>query len=158
MGVASIVATVVFASTLALAPNNVLAVDGLITRSSAYPVDATIERFEAAVKRRGFIVFARLDHSAAADALNMKMPRATVIVFGNPRLGTPVFIKTPTVAIDLPPKAMVWEDAEGKVYLSYNSSDYLYGTIYVRHGIRAEKGVVDAVESALSSIADETVK
>jgi len=88
----------------------------------------------------------------------MKMPRATVIVFGNPRLGTPVFIKTPTVAIDLPPKAMVWEDAEGKVYLSYNSSDYLYGTIYVRHGIRAEKGVVDAVESALSSIADETVK
>lgn len=90
--------------------------------------------------------------------MGIKMPRATVIVFGNPRLGTPVFIKTPTVAIDLPPKAMVWEDADGTVYLSYNSSEYLYGTVYPRHGIRADKAVVDAVESTFSSVADETVK
>jgi len=135
-----------------------LAVDGLITKSSAHSVDATIERFEAAVKKRGFIVFARLDHAAAAESVGLKMPRATVIVFGNPRLGTPVFIKTPTVAIDLPLKAMVWEDPNGKVFLSYNSSEYLYGTIYVRHGVQSDKAVAEKVESTLAAMADEAVK
>jgi uncharacterized protein (DUF302 family) len=135
-----------------------LAVDGLITKPSAHSVDATIERFEAAVKKRGFIVFARLDHAAAAESVGLKMPRATVIVFGNPRLGTPVFIKTPTVAIDLPLKAMVWEDPNGKVFLSYNSSEYLYGTIYVRHGVQSDKAVAEKVESTLAAMAEETVK
>ena len=135
-----------------------LAVDGLITKPSAHSVDATIERFEAAVKKRGFMVFARLDHAAAAESVGLKMPRATVIVFGNPRLGTPVFIKTPTVAIDLPPKAMVWEDSTGKVFLSYNSSEFLYGTIYVRHGVQSDKAVAAKVESTLAAIADEVVK
>lgn len=135
-----------------------LAVDGLITKPSAHSVDATIERFEAAVKKRGFMVFARLDHAAAAESVGLKMPRATVIVFGNPRLGTPVFIKTPTVAIDLPPKAMVWEDSNGKVFLSYNSSEFLYGTIYVRHGVQSDKAVAAKVESTLAAIADEAVK
>jgi uncharacterized protein (DUF302 family) len=135
-----------------------LAVDGLITKPSAHSVDATIERFEAAVKKRGFIVFARLDHAAAAESVGLKMPRATVIVFGNPRLGTPVFIKTPTVAIGLPLKAMVWEDPNGKVFLSYNSSEYLYGTIYVRHGVQSDKAVAEKVESTLAAMAEETVK
>lgn len=135
-----------------------LAVDGLITKPSAHSVDATIERFEAAVKKRGFMVFARLDHAAAAESVGLKMPRATVIVFGNPRLGTPVFIKTPTVAIDLPPKAMVWEDSNGKVFLSYNSSEFLNGTIYVRHGVQSDKAVAAKVESTLAAIADEAVK
>ena len=134
-----------------------LAVDGLITKPSAHSADATIERFEAAVKKRGFMVFARLDHAAAAESVGLKMPRATVIVFGNPRLGTPVFIKTPTVAIDLPPKAMVWEDSNGKVFLSYNSSEFLYGAIYVRHGVQSDKAVAAKVESTLAAIADEAV-
>ena len=134
------------------------AVDGLITKPSVYSVDATIERFEAAAKKRGFVVFGRLDHAAAAEALGLKMPRATVIVFGNPRVGTPVFLKTPTVAIDLPPKAMVWEDSNGKVFLSYNSSEYIFGTIYARHGIPADKGVVAKVEAGFAAMADEAVK
>jgi len=86
------------------------------------------------------------------------MPRSTVIVFGNPRAGTPVFIKTPTVAIDLPLKAMVWEDANGKVFLSYNSAEYLFGTIYVRHGALYEKEAVVKIEGALRAIADEATK
>jgi uncharacterized protein (DUF302 family) len=61
----------------------------------------------------------------------------TVIVFGNPKLGTPVMIKTPLLAIDVPPKALVWEDDQGKVWLSYNSADYLYKTIYPRHSAEA---------------------
>jgi len=134
------------------------AVDGLITKPSAHSVNATIDRFEAAVKKRGFIVFARLDHAAAAQSVGLKMPHATVIVFGNPRLGTPIFIKTPTVAIDLPLKAMVWEDANGRVFLSYNSAEYLHGTIYVRHGAPSDKAVVAKLEGTLEVIADEAVK
>jgi uncharacterized protein (DUF302 family) len=61
----------------------------------------------------------------------------TVIVFGNPKLGTAVMLKTPLLAIDVPPKALVWEDNQGKVWLSYNSADYLYKTIYPRHGAEA---------------------
>ncbi|MGZ9129075.1 MAG: DUF302 domain-containing protein [Candidatus Binatia bacterium] len=134
------------------------AVDGLITKSSAHSVETTIEKFEAAVKKQGFMVFALLDHAAAAESVGLKMPRATVIVYGNPRLGTPIFMKTPTVAIDLPPKAMVWEDSNGKVFLSYNSSEYLYGIIYARHGILSDKAVAAKVEATLAAIADEAVK
>ena len=90
------------------------AVEGPITKPGAHFVDPTIERFEVAVKNRGFMVFARLDH-AAAVSVGLKMPWATVVVFGNPRVGTPVFIKTPTVAIDLPPKAIGRENSNGKV-------------------------------------------
>jgi len=118
------------------------AVEGLITKASAHSVAATIERFEAAASKRGFMVFARLDHAAAAETVGLKMPHATVIVFGNPRLGTPVFLKSPTLAIDLPLKAMVWEDDNGRVFLSYNSAEYLYGTIYVRHGAPADQALV----------------
>jgi uncharacterized protein (DUF302 family) len=134
------------------------AVEGLITSQSAYSVDATMEKFEAAAKKRGFIVFARLDHAAGAEAVGLKMPRSTVIVFGNPRAGTPVFIKTPTVAIDLPLKAMVWEDANGKVFLSYNSADYLFGTIYARHGAAHDKAVAAKIEGALKAMSDEATR
>lgn len=133
-------------------------VNGLITRPSANSVDVTIEKFEAAAKKRGLKIFARLDHAAAAESVGLKMPRATVIVFGNPRIGTPVFINTPTVAIDLPPKAMVWEDANGKVFLSYNSAEFLFGTIYARHGLKSDKAVTTKVASTYAAIADEAVK
>jgi uncharacterized protein (DUF302 family) len=146
------------ATMLSAAGTSALAVDGLITKPSAHTVDQTIEKFEAAVKKRGFMVFARLDHAAGAESVGLKMPRATVIVFGNPRLGTPVFLKTPTLAIDLPPRALVWEDSNGKVFLSYNSAQFLYGSIYVRHGIQSDKAVAEKVEAALAAIADDVVK
>lgn len=151
------VVVTVIAMLLAGTALSAFAVEGLITKPSPHSVGATIDRFEAAVKKRGFMVFARLDHAAAAESVGLKMPRATVIVFGNPRLGTPVFMKTPTLAIDLPLKAMVWEDANGKVFLSYNSAEYLYGTIYVRHGAPSDKAVAAKVEGTLEAIADEAV-
>ena len=112
--------------------------DGLITKSSRYSVKETVARFEAAVKQKeaaGFIVFTEIDHTAAAKKFDLDMRPRTVIVFGNPKLGTPVMVKTPLLAIDVPPKALVWEDDQGKVWLSYNSADYLYKTIYPRHGL-----------------------
>ncbi len=134
-----------------------ISAEGLITSLSVYSVDTTMDRFEAAVEKRGLKVFARLDHAAAAKSVDLAMPRATVIVFGNPRLGTPNFIKTPTLAIDLPLKAMVWEDGKGQVFLSYNSAEYLYRTIYVRHGIPYNKKAVAPFENALKAISDEAL-
>jgi uncharacterized protein (DUF302 family) len=114
--------------------------DGLVTKPSRYSVKETIGRFEAAVKEReatGATVFTEIDHAAAAKKLGLDMRPRTVIVFGNPKLGTPAMVKTPLLAIDVPPKALVWEDDQGKVWLSYNSADYLYKTIYPRHGAEA---------------------
>src|ERR1700736_4724803 len=114
--------------------------DGLITKPSKYSVKETVTRFEDAVRQKegaGFTVFTEIDHAAAAKKFGLEMRPRTVIVFGNPKLGTPAMIKTPLVAIDLPPKALVWEDDQGKVWLSYNSADYLYKTIYPRHGAEA---------------------
>jgi uncharacterized protein (DUF302 family) len=117
-------------------PTAYAADDGLITKSSKYSVEETVTRFEAAVKQKeaaGFTVFTEIDHAAAAKKFGLEMRPRTVIVFGNPKLGTPAMVKTPLLAIDVPPKALVWEDDQGKVWLSYNSSDYLYNTIYPRH-------------------------
>ena len=133
-------------------------VDGLITQPSANSVDVTIEKFEAAAKERGLKIFARLDHADAAESVGLKMPRATVIVFGNPRIGTPVFLETPTVAIDLPPKAMVWEDSEGKVFLSYNSAEFLFDTIYARHDVASDEEATAQVASLYADIVSEAVK
>ena len=134
------------------------AVDGLITKPSAYPATATLDRLEAALKERGFIIFTRLDHAAAAESVGLKMPKATVLVFGNPRLGTPVFIQHPTLAIDLPLKALVWEDASGKVSLSYNSAQYLLVTIYGRHGAPATQEAITRIESLLTAATDAAVR
>ena len=134
------------------------AADGLITKQSEHSVNLTIEKFEAAAKKQGFIVFAHLDHAVAAASAGLNMPRSTVVVFGNPLLGTPIFIKTPTVAIDLPLKALVWEDSTGKVFLSYNSAEYVLGPVYARHGIQAPNAASEQLANTLASIADEAVQ
>ncbi len=133
-------------------------VEGLITKSSAYSVDVTIERLEAALKQRGFIIFARLDHAAAAAAVGLKMPRETVIVFGNPRLGTPNFLKYPTLAIDLPIKALVWQDSTGKVWLSYNTEHYLYKSVYARHGAPNDPKLIAQIEALFANVADSATR
>ena len=100
---------------------------GISTKPSNYSVKDTISRFEAAVKSRegaGFIVFTEIDHAAAGKKFGIEMRPRTVVMFGNPKLGTPVMTKTPLLAIDNPPKALVWVDDQGKVWLSYNSADY----------------------------------
>ncbi len=147
--------TLALAVTLFLASTvSASAVDGLITKPSAYPATETLDRLEAALKERGFIIFTRLDHAAAAESVGLKMPKSTVLVFGNPHLGTPVFIKHPTLAIDLPLKALVWEDASGKASLSYNSAQYVLVTIYGRHGAPTNPEAITRLESVLSAATD----
>ncbi len=133
---------------------------GVITKQSRYSAPETIERFKAAVRAKegaGFIFIAEIDHAAAAKKVGLEMRPRTVLVFGNPKLGTPVMVKTPLVAIDVPPKALVWEGDDGKVWLSYNSAEYLYGTIYPRHGLPANLDRT-AFAKALEELSDYATK
>jgi uncharacterized protein (DUF302 family) len=135
-----------------------LAVNGLITKSSPYSVDVTLDRLEAALKERGYIIFARLDHAGAAASVGLNMPRSTVLIFGNPRVGTPNFIRNPSLAIDLPLKALVYQDVGANVWLSYNSAKYLFETIYARHGLHVDTDAMGRMESTYDAIANAALK
>jgi uncharacterized protein (DUF302 family) len=106
----------------------------MIHLRSPYPVPETLERLEAALHSKNVTVFARVDHSGEAEKAGMKMPPTQLIIFGSPKAGTPLMIAAPTVAIDLPLKALAWEDPEGQVWLSYNDPEYLKS----RHGFPDE--------------------
>ena len=131
---------------------------GLITKQSNHSVAETIQRFEAAVNAssaNGWMVFTEIDHAAAAQKAGSQMRPRTVIVFGNPKLGTPNMQQAATLAIDVPPKALVWEDDQGKVWLTYNSAEYLQNVIYPRHGLpsnpEAAKNTADLLEKFANS-------
>jgi len=120
------------------AQQSVAADSGLITMPSKYSVAETVQRFETAIRAKsdqGWMVFTEFDHAAAAEKNGLKLPARTVIVFGNPRAGTPAMQKAPTLAIDVPPKALVWQDDQGKVWLTFNSGEYLQNYVYPRHGL-----------------------
>jgi uncharacterized protein (DUF302 family) len=107
---------------------------GLATFSSRYAVDESVQRIEAAIAAKGMQVFAVIDHSGEAEKVGLKMRPTKVVIFGSPKGGTPLMVAAPSLAIDLPLKALVWEDDEGKVWVTYNSPEYLQE----RHGVPAE--------------------
>jgi len=98
---------------------------GLIHLPSPYSVPETLQRLESVLRAKNLAVFAQIDHSGEAEKVGLAMRPTGLIIFGSPKAGTPLMVASPTVAIDLPLKALAWEDAEGKVWLSYNSPDYL---------------------------------
>jgi uncharacterized protein (DUF302 family) len=136
---------------------SVFAAEGLVTKASNYSVDETLDRLESALKERGFIIFARLDHAAAAQSMGLKMPRSTVLVWGNPRIGTPRFIQHPTLAIEFPPKVLVWEDADAKVWLSYNTSEWTK-VLDSRHGAPTNVTAAAQGDGALKAATDAATK
>jgi uncharacterized protein (DUF302 family) len=93
--------------------------------SSPYDVPETIKRLDSVLQSRGLAIFARIDHSGEAKKVGLKMRPTELIIFGSPKAGTPLMVAAPTLAIDLPLKALVWEDASGKVWVSYNTAEYL---------------------------------
>jgi uncharacterized protein (DUF302 family) len=119
--------------------------NGLVEVASPYTVDETVQRLESVLAERGVRVFTLVDHSGEAEKVGMKMRPTKLVIFGNPKGGTPVMVAAPSVAIDLPLKALVAEDAAGKVWVSYNSPEYLQQ----RHGVPGELikniGVVGAL-------------
>ena len=108
--------------------------EGIIRKASPRSVAETLDRLEAILKTKGVWVFARIDHSRGAAKVGLTMPPSQLLIFGNPRVGTPVMLAAPTSAIDLPLKALAWQDSEGRVWLSYNAPEYLQQ----RHGLPAE--------------------
>jgi uncharacterized protein (DUF302 family) len=111
-----------------------MAVSGLSIIPSRYSVDETVQRLRAFLSDRGLQVFALIDHSGEAEKVGMKMPPTRVLIFGSPKGGTPLMLAAPSLAIDLPLKALVAQDEQGKVSISYNSPEYLQQ----RHGVPAE--------------------
>ncbi len=107
---------------------------GIITIPSRYSVDETVARLEAMLHEKGIKLFAIVDHSGEAASAGLAMPPTKLLIFGNPKAGTPVMLAAPSAAIDLPLKILVAEDAAGKVTLSWNDPEYLQQ----RHNIPAE--------------------
>ena len=99
--------------------------NGMVHLSSPHTVPHTVERLESLLQKQGLKVFGRIDHSGEAEKAGLKMRPTQLIIFGSPKAGTPLMIAAPTLAIDLPLKALIWEDNSGKVWLSYNSAEYL---------------------------------
>ncbi len=99
--------------------------DGIVSKPSKYSVPETLHRLETILTAKGIQVFALVDHSGEAEKAGLKMPPTQLLIFGNPKGGTPVMLAAPTAAIDLPWKALAWQDPDGQVWLSYNDAAYI---------------------------------
>jgi len=123
---------------------------GIVDSVSNHSVDQTVDRLKGILQSRGLTLFALVDHSGEAEKVGIKMPPTRLLIFGSPKAGTPLMLAAPSIAIDLPLKILVWQDGEGKVWVSYNSPDYLRE----RHGFPAELlQNIGAVESLATAAA-----
>lgn len=125
--------------------------DGIITKPSIHSVDETIAKLKGILQSKGVALFALIDHSGEAEKVGMKMSPTKLLIFGNPKAGTPLMLAAPSSALDLPLKILVWQDARGKVWLSYNSPAYLQQ----RHGLPQELLPNIAVVETLAAKAAE---
>jgi uncharacterized protein (DUF302 family) len=129
---------------------NAVSDNGIISKPSKYPVDETVRKLQAALAAKGVTVFALIDHSGEAEKAGMQMPSTKLLIFGNPKGGTPLMLAAPSIAIDLPLKILVAEDNQGNVSVSYNSPGYLGE----RHGLPANLlQNIALVESLAASVA-----
>jgi uncharacterized protein (DUF302 family) len=123
---------------------------GVVSKASAHSVEETIDRLEAVLREKHIHIFARIDQRAEADKVGLAMPAMELLIFGSPKGGTPLMIAEPTIGIDLPLKAMAWEDREGKIWLSYNAPEYLQDRFSIGDDlIRNISGIGALVEQAL---------
>jgi uncharacterized protein (DUF302 family) len=125
--------------------------NGIINKASNHSVDETVNKLKGILQAKGVTLFALVDHSGEAEKAGLKMRPTKLLIFGNPKSGTPVMQASPSVAIDLPMKILVWEDAQGKVWASYNSASYLQQ----RHGIPQELLPNIGAAEALAAAATE---
>jgi len=121
----------------------------LITKPSQHDVKSTMDRLESIVKGKGMTVFARIDHRANAAKVNEKMPRAEVLIFGNPRMGTRIMLRDTRAGLDLPVRVLVYQDYDGKAWITYHNPQELKQT-YREEGCMA----IDKMEKALQTITD----
>jgi uncharacterized protein (DUF302 family) len=127
-----------------------MAVDGLTTMRSAYGPEETLKRLEAEIRSRGMIVFAHIDHAAGAAEVGLSLRPTDVLLFGNAKAGTPLMQSVQTIGIDLPLKVLVWQDAAGDTWLSYNDPQW----IAKRHGLgQSDEATTSAMSAALGALA-----
>jgi uncharacterized protein (DUF302 family) len=126
--------------------------EGLKTLKSNFGPEKTMERLETEIKSHGMTVFARINHSALATEVGLVLRPTEVILFGNPRGGTPLMQAKQTMGIDLPLKALVWQDASGQTWISYNEPEWLA----MRHELNGLDGPLAAMTKAIGDIAAKT--
>ena len=137
------------------APANPQGVHGMIAIKSAHSVKITMDKYEAAVKAKEMNVFARVDHAAGAARVGKTLRPTEVLIWGNPAAGTPLLQCAQTVGIDLPQKALAWQDAKGDVYLGWNEAAHLVSSRHVTPGCDAVTTNVDAALRAFAKLATE---
>jgi uncharacterized protein (DUF302 family) len=125
--------------------------NGIIDKPSIHSVEQTVERLKDILHSKGVTLFALVDHSGEAEKVGMKMRPTKLLIFGSPRAGTPLMLAAPSIALDLPLKILVWEDGQGKVWVSYNSPQYLMQ----RHDLPPDLLPNIAVVEALAAKAGE---
>jgi uncharacterized protein (DUF302 family) len=127
------------------------AILGLITKPSPYPVRETLDRLENLLHAKGIKVFARIDQAAEARAAGLTMPPMELLIFGNPKGGTPIMLAVPEAGIDLPLKALAWQAPDGKVYISFNDPAYAQSRFNLpAELLRPLAAVAGLIESAIS--------
>jgi len=130
----------------------VMGADGLTTIASKYDPAESIERLEAAIKKKGMAVFGRVDHAAGAKEVGMQLRPTVVVIFGSAKAGTPIMQADRTVGIDLPLKALVWQDAAGETWISYNDPEW----IAKRHGLGdGLKPIIGKMHEVIAAVAQE---
>lgn len=125
--------------------------NGIVYKPSNHSVDETVEKLKGILQSKGVTLFATIDHSGEAAKVGMKMRPTKLLIFGNPKGGTPLMLAAPSIAIDLPLKILVWEDEQGKAWVSYNNPTYLQK----RHGFPADLVQNIAVVETLAAKAAE---
>jgi uncharacterized protein (DUF302 family) len=128
--------------------------DGLVKTKSPYSVKVTADRLEKVLQTKGMTIFGRINHARAAEKVGKKLRPTELLLFGNPKVGTPLMQCGQSVAIDLPQKALIWQDATGQVWLTYNDPQY----IAQRHGIKDCQKVIDKISRALNNFAQAATK
>ena len=122
---------------------------GIVHVKSSYDVGNTADKLEAVLKNKGMTVFARIDHALGAEKVGKNLRDTQLVIFGNPKVGTPLMQCAQSVALDLPQKALIWQDEQGQVWLSYNDPSYLAQ----RHNIQGCDAVLKKVSGALAKFA-----
>ena len=118
---------------------------GIVSVPSSKPVEQTVEHLKTILHAKGITLFAEIDHSGEAAKAGLRMLPTKLLIFGNPKGGTPVMLATPTAALDLPLKILVWQGADGKIWMSYNTSSYLQQRHDIPENLAANLDVIGAL-------------
>lgn len=124
-----------------------------VTKTSPHDLGATVARLEAAITKRGAAIIAKVDHAAAAKANGLELKPTVVVIFGNPKLGTPLMQANPTAGLDLPMRVLVWQDAAGAVKVGY----WPPATLAQMHAIKDRDAVLQTIAGALDAITNEAI-